>query len=583
MSSLHLYRRLLGYLGPHRAQLGLALVLSIVAAAAQAAYAYLVGPLLEAVLTKGQATVGFAELSGAALLWKLPLALVAVAAIKAAAQYAQGGLMQAVGQQVVRTLRRQVYERLLRLGPSFFESRHSGELLSRFTSDVAQVEFSVTQALASYVKDTLQVLALLGVCAAIDPRLFALAFIVLPAAAWPVSRFARSVKKVAVRTQASLGRLSELLSEQLHNLPAVQAYRAEARALESFDVEQRAYLSAMRRSLFLRGAFTPTLELLGILGVALCIYAGASAVAAEPALAGKLVSFLAAALLMYQPLKALSGTFSSVAQGVGAAERLFEIADQPPIVDEGETAGPLREALVLDAVRLSYDGHKEALKGLSFTVPAGKKVALVGGSGAGKSTVFSALLGFVAPSSGGITWNGQPLSSLSRSSFREQLAWVPQEPVLFSGSVRHNLLLGRPKASEAEMWEALRLANAENFVRELPGALEEPVGERGSRLSGGQRQRLAIARALLKKPSLLLLDEPTSALDAQSEQAVQAGLSQLMAGRTTLVIAHRLSTVKEADLILVMEDGALVEQGTHHSLVAAGGRYASLLQAGFGS
>ncbi|HLL53279.1 MAG TPA: ABC transporter ATP-binding protein [Myxococcaceae bacterium] len=577
---LHVYRRLLGYLAPHRLAVVGALLASSVAAGAAALYAYLIGPLLKAVLTGASVELGPLSFSGSDLVTRFPLLVVAVAMAKAVAQLAQGGLMQATGQKVMSALRRDLYARLLALPPRFFETRHSGELLSRFTSDVAQVEFSVTQALASYVKDTLQVLALLGVCLAVDVRLFLLAFIVLPAATVPVSRFAKSLKKVATKTQASLGQLTELAAEQLHNLPVIQGYRGVPRALGRFDAEQDRYLTAMKRSLFIRGAFTPTLEVLGLVGVALAVGYGAKAIASEPGLSAKLLSFLAATLLMYQPLKALSGTFSLVVQGMGAAQLLFEIADEKAPADEGEEAAPLSGALGFEDVRLSYDGQREALKGATLTVPAGKRVALVGSSGAGKTTLFSALLRFVPVTGGQVTWDGRPLQALKPSSLRARIAWVPQEPVLFSGSVRQNLLMGRPDATDEALWEALRRAHAEGFVRALPQGLEEQVGERGSRLSGGQRQRLAIARAFLRQPSVLLLDEPTSALDAASEKEVQAGLAELMQGRTTLVIAHRLSTVRDADIIYVLEHGRVVEQGTHAELAGKRGRYAELLRQG---
>ncbi|MFL5351689.1 ABC transporter ATP-binding protein [Archangium sp.] len=573
------YTRLLSYLRPYRAPLAIAILASAVTAATTSAYAWLVGPLLKAVLMGSPVVLGSVKLEGGGLLWQFPLVMVVVAGLKALSQFLHNGLMQSTGQRVLSDVRRDLYTRLLALPPSFFERHHSGELLSRFTSDVAQVEFSVTQALSSYVKDTLQVLALLGSCMLIDGRLFLLAFVVLPAAAFPVSRFAKSLKKVTVRTQGSLGQLTELTSEQLHNLPIVQAYGGVPLALERFDAEQERYLTAMRRSLFIRGAFTPTLEVLGVIGVALAIGFGARAVADEPELSGKLLSFLAAALLMYQPLKALSGTASMVVQGLGAAQRLFEIADEPAPPDEGREAAPLAHALRLEGVRVAY-GQFEALRGVELTVRRGQRVALVGSSGAGKTTLFSVLLGFVPPSAGQVTWDGAPLEALKRSSVRERMAWVPQEPVLFSGSVRHNLLLGRPEADEAELWEALRRAHAEDFVRAFPAGLDEPVGERGARLSGGQRQRLAIARAFLRRPSLLLLDEPTSALDAASEREVQAGLAELMRGRTTLVIAHRLATVRDADRIYVLEQGAVVEHGTHDELVERRGRYAALLRQG---
>lgn len=555
-----------------------AIVASCFAAAAAASYAWLIGPLLESVLTGKAVSVANISFDERDLLWAFPLAMVGVASVKAVAQFLQNGLMLSAGQRAMNDLRQTLYSRLLALPPAFFDARHSGDLLSRFTHDVAQLEFAVTQAMSSWVKDSLQVLALLGVCFAIDVRLFVLAFIVLPAATIPVSRFARSVKRVATRTQGSLGRLNELASETLQNLPVVRAYNGEAQMLAKFDAEQARYLGAMKRSLFIRGAFTPTLEVLGIVGVALCIAFGAKAIAEEPALAGKLVSFLAAALLMYQPLKALSGTFGQVMQGLSAAGRLFEITEHPPVRDEGDTVAPLRTALELRGVRFSYPNGTEALGGVDLIVPAGKRVALVGSSGAGKTTLFSLLLGFDTPTAGELTWDGVPFEQLRRREVRAQLGWVPQEPVLFSGTVRQNLLVGRPDATDAQLWDALRRAHADGFVRGFTSGLEEELGERGSRLSGGQRQRIAIARAFLREPSVLLLDEPTSALDASSEREVQAGLAELMSGRTTLVIAHRLSTIREADLIYVLERGRVIEQGTHTSLLAQGGRYAELLR-----
>nr|WP_242594355.1 ABC transporter ATP-binding protein [Corallococcus exiguus] len=553
---------------------------SLTAAAATAAYAWIVGPLLRAVLTGAPVTVAGMTLAPEALLSRLPLLVVAVALVKATAQFLQGGLMQRLGQRVMADLRGFLYGRLLAQPPAFFEQRHSGELVSRFTSDVPLVEFSVTQALSSYVRDGLQICALLATCFLIDAKLFLFTFVVVPVTVVPVSRFARSLKKVATRSQANLGALSAITAEQLQNLPVVQAYGTVPRALESFDAEAEAYLTEMRRSLFIRGAFSPTVELLGIVGVAVAVAWGARAVSMDPTLAGRLLSFMAAALLLYQPVKSLSGTLSQVLTGLAAAERLFSLADSPVPPDVGAEAPPLSRALELSGVRATYSDGREALKGVDLTIPAGARVALVGPSGAGKTTLFSVLLGFLPPSGGEVKWDGVPLSSLKASSVRAQLAWVPQEPVLFSGTVRHNLRLGQPDATDDALWEALRLAHAEDFVRALPGGLDEPVGERGSRLSGGQRQRLALARAFLRRPSLLLLDEPTSALDATSEAAVGAGLQALMKGRTVLVIAHRLSTVRDADLIAVVEGGQVVEAGTHEQLLALRGRYARLLGEG---
>jgi len=286
-------------------------------------------------------------------------------------------------------------------------------------------------------------------------------------------------------------------------------------------------------------------------------------------------------LLMYQPVKSLSGNFSQVLVGLGAAERLFEILDA---VVEPERSEPVTalEALELKDLRFSYGDGREALSGVSFSVKAGEHVALVGASGAGKSTVFSLLLGFSSASSGTLTWNGADVKLRSRRSIRDHLAWVPQEPVLLSGTVRENLWMAKEGATDAELWTALEHAHATTFVKALPLGLDERIGERGATLSGGQRQRLAIARAFLKAPSLLLLDEPTSALDAGTEQEVQAGLSELMTNRAVLVIAHRLATVRSADRIVVMEQGRVVEQGTWDTLMKENGSFARLVAHGLG-
>ncbi|WP_043431351.1 ABC transporter ATP-binding protein [Cystobacter fuscus] len=578
--SPHVYRRLLGYVRPYRLLLAAGLGASLVAAGATSTYAWLVGPLLRAVLTGGPVELAGVKLSGEHLLGVLPLMVVGVAVLKAGANYLQGGWMQRLGQRVMADLRASLYARLLSWPPAFFERQHSGELLTRFTADVPLVEFSVTQALSSYVRDGLQIVALLATCLLIDAKLFLLTFVVMPLTVLPVRAFTRSLKKVAQRSQTSLGALTALTAEQLQTLPVVRAYGAGPRALARFETEAARYLGEMRRSLFLRGAYSPTVELMGMVGVAVAVAWGARAISGDPSLSGRLLSFITATLLLYQPVKSLSGTLSQVVTGLVGAERLFALADQPVPPDEGEDALPLTQALTLSGLRVTYPDGREALRGVDLTVPAGARVALVGASGAGKTTLFSVLLGFLPPSGGTVAWDGVPLSRLKPSRVRERLAWVPQEPVLFSGSVRHNVLLGRPDASDADVWEALRLAHAEDFVRALPGGLDEPVGERGARLSGGQRQRLALARAFLRQPSVLLLDEPTSALDAQSEAAVGAGLATLMKGRTVLVIAHRLSTVRDADLIVVLDAGRVVEAGTHAELSARGGRYAQLLGEG---
>jgi subfamily B ATP-binding cassette protein MsbA len=571
--------RLLALLRPSARLVAGAVLAAMVSAAAAAGYAWLIGPLLRSVLLSEPMRLVGLYTSPERARWLLPGLLVALAVVKAGAQLLQTGWMQVAGQRALATLRADLYAHLLALPPATHESRASGDVLSRLTADVAQVEFSVTQALTTWVRDALQLLALLGVCLVLDWRLFALSFVVFPAALIPITRFARAVKRAARTTQGRLGNLTALVGEQLHALPVVQAFGMEPRVRTAFDAEQARYLREMDRSLLLRGSASPSIELLGITGLALALAVGAQAVRAEPALASHLMSYVGAVLLMYGPLKTLSSTLTQVVAGVGAAERVFELEDRRAPPDRGEQAPPLHRALRLEDLRIQY-GEVDALRGLTLELPAGKTVAVVGASGAGKSTLFSALLRFVDPAGGRILWDGQDVRGYSRASVRARIAWVPQEPVLFAGSVRDAVRVGKPDATDPEVWSALARAHGAEFVRALPRGLDTLVGERGAQLSGGQRQRLAIARAFVREPSLLLLDEPTSSLDAASEALVQAGLAELKAGRTTLVIAHRLSTVRKADLIVVLEAGRVVEQGNHEQLVAHGTVYRRLLDRG---
>ncbi|MGV3622095.1 MAG: ABC transporter transmembrane domain-containing protein, partial [Archangium sp.] len=363
-SDKRIWLRVLRRVTPFRGELAGAVFLSLLAASAGSVWASLVGPLLRGVLGGGAMSWGPFELSRDDLMWKVPLAIVGVAAVKGISSWLHAGLMGRVSQGTLSKLRDELYGRLLVLPPKWFEQRHSGELLSRFTSDVAQLEFASGQALSALTRDSMQVLGLLTVCFVTDWRLALVVFLVLPGTIIPVSRFARGVKKTATKSQASLGQLSMIAAEQLHNLPVVQAYRAEDAALSRFDEEQDRYLSVMRRSLFLRGAFSPTTEFLGIIGVAAAVVVGTRAVQLDPSLAGSFVSFLAAALLMYQPVKSLSNTVSQLSQGAGAAARLFEVLDAKPDVDAGGDAGPLKSALRFDDVRLTYADGREALRGL---------------------------------------------------------------------------------------------------------------------------------------------------------------------------------------------------------------------------
>jgi len=550
-----------GWIRPFRTQVALAALAALVAALAGSGFTTVVGPLLHGMLAGETGSWPVLQLAGL---------VVALAGARALSMWVHTGLMQGVAQKVLSRLRADLHRHVLALGPAWHQAHHSGEVVARFSLDVDRVELTVGQVLTSALRDGLQVVALLGACLVIDVRLFALAFVVVPLMAWPVSRFAKALKKVAVGAQQSLGGLTVLAAETLQNLAVVQTTQSEGVVLEKADQEHRVYLGLMRRSLLVRGAFTPTLEVLGIAGVALALALGVRAVQQEPALAPKLLSFLAAALLVYQPVKGLSGAFGQLSQGLAAAGRLTEVLDAPVMPDEGTSCGPLTGALAFEGVRVRFGDDREGLKGLDLSLPAGKLIALVGESGSGKTTLLRTVLRLLEPSAGRVLWDGTPLSTIAPSSLRAQVAWMPQEAVVLSGTVRDNLLLAKPGATEDELWAALTSAHADTFVRARPGGLDAPVGERGNQLSGGQRQRLAMARVFLAAPSVLLLDEPTSALDAEAQAAVEEGLRALRAGRTVLMAAHRLETVRDADLVVVLRDGQVLKQGRPDEVLAGG-------------
>jgi ATP-binding cassette, subfamily B, bacterial MsbA len=580
-STLAMAKRLAHWVKPHRAALLMGTLFSLISAVGTAVWTSLVGPLLKSLLAGGNAQWGPFTLSQESLFFEVPVAIVLVATVKAVSQFASASILASVSQRSMHHFRTSLYETLLAQEVSYFESQHSGSILAHFSSDLGHIEGSFGQALGSVAKDVLQILALLLVCLFIDARLFFIMFIVIPGGAIPVARFARLAKKAAKSSQASVSALSTLAVEATNNSQIVQAFSLEKALLQKFDDEQARYLSAMKRSLFARAAFSPSTEFLGVLGAAAVVAIGSAAIAKEPALASSVLSFLTASLMMYQPVKSLSNTMGQLSVGTEAARRLLKLIDSPPLAltSEAHVAPPLAREIEFKNVSLSFDDGRAALNAISFTVKKGSVVALVGPSGAGKSSVLLLLQRFRRATQGQILWDGKDIEHLSVDSTRGAMAWVSQEPVLFSRSVRENLCWARPGASDAQVWQALELAFAADFVRQLPLQLDEVIGERGGTLSGGQRQRLAIARAFLREPQILLLDEATSALDAESQAEVQKGLDRLKKNRTVLLVAHRLETVKLADEILVFETGHIVERGTFSQLEKASGLFSRLLHA----
>ncbi|NTX66924.1 ABC transporter ATP-binding protein [Myxococcus sp. CA051A] len=574
--------RLLRYARPHVAVLVVAFVCMALVGVTTGAYAYLTGPALRFLLSGGEdgfsganSVPWLSSLPRDAALWGFPLLMVVVGVVKGVGYLGQFYFMGLFAQRVVRDVRRELFMKLTSLSPAQLARQRQGDLLSRFTSDVTAVEAAAMYTVGSYLRDSLQVIILAGVALSMSPLLGGLMLVVIPLAALPASKLTRKVLKGTREGQTQLGHLAGQLHEGLGGLRTIQAFNGQSAELARFASHAKAHEDAVVGAAWARGAVPGVMEVLAAAALAGALAYAAGARLMEPE---ALLSLLTAVILVYQPVKDLGRVTQFAMQAGAAGERLFALLDlKHPVLDAPDAvpAPPLSESIRLEDVRFSY-GDRPALDGVTLELKAGQVTALVGGSGGGKSTVTTLLLRFERPQAGRLLLDGVDMDRYTAASLREQLALVTQEPLLFQGSVLENLRYARPDATREDVEAAARVANADGFIRALPQGYDTRIGERGVTLSGGQRQRLCIARAVLARARVLVLDEATSSLDPESEREVQAALAAVLPGRTALVIAHRLSTVVNADVLHVMEAGRAVESGTHAELLQKGGRYAAL-------
>ena len=569
-STLYLIRRLIresvrNYMG----WIGLALVCMALMAAATALSAWLMKPVVNDVFINHRQEV----------LWLVGGAVLVTFLVKGLANYGQATLMSYVGMRIIADTQNRLFAHLARMDLAFFHNTPTGKLISRFTIDINQMRVAVSNGLTGFGKDFLSLVGLIIVMFVQDWGLAAISFFVFPVAVLPIVRIGRRMRRVTANTQEELGQFTTLLEQTFQGVRVVKAYSMEGYEMGRVaDIVKRIFRLSFRAART-RALSSPIMESLGGLAVAVVIVYGGLQVIEQKLDAGSFFSFITALLLAYEPMKRLANLNASLQEGLAGAQRLFTVLDEEPGILEKPDAQDLavREgAIRLDDVRFAYVPGKPALDGVSIAVPAGRTVALVGPSGAGKSTILNLIPRFFDVDSGSVTIDGTDVRDATFASLFGNIALVSQEITLFDDTVRANIAYGRAGAGEDDIVAAARHAAAHDFITELPQGYDTVVGERGIKLSGGQRQRLAIARAMLKNSRILLLDEATSSLDTESERQVQAALDTLMQGRTTLVIAHRLSTIVGADIIYVIDEGRIVESGSHAELLARNGVYAHL-------
>jgi ATP-binding cassette, subfamily B, bacterial MsbA len=499
----------------------------------------------------------------------ISLSLPLIFLLKGICSYGQGYLMSYIGQKIVMDLRNDLFEHYHLLSLDYFENKRTGSIISRITNDVGVIQNAISSGLVSLVKDGLTIIGLIALMFYLHWRFAMYTIIFSPFMIYVLVIFGKKLRRVSTESQQKTADIYSILLETISGIKIVKAFCAQDKEIERFEKENRNFFDITMRSMRVIALSPPLMEFIGVLGSTIFVWYGGLEVIRGYWTAGAFFSFVGAALSTYTPIKSFSNTNAVLQQTIAASERIFKVLDTAPTVMEAKDAVPLpllQKDIIFEKICFSYDSE-QVLRDIDLRVKTGEIIAIVGPSGSGKTTMVNLIPRFYDPTAGVITMDGYDLKGVTLSSLRNQIGIVTQETILFSDTVRNNIAYGSPQATEKEIIKAAKAANAHNFISAMEQGYNALIRDRGTNLSGGERQRIAMARAILRDPRILILDEATSALDSESEQIVQEALDQLMVKRTTFIIAHRLSTIRKADKIVVLEKGKIVDIGKHQELL----------------
>ncbi|MEK7306773.1 MAG: lipid A export permease/ATP-binding protein MsbA [Nitrospirota bacterium] len=572
---MRLYLRLLVFLKPYWPKLAAAFLCAGIVALSTAGYAWLVKPVLDDIFIRKDQF----------MLFILPVIILAVTVLKSLSQYGKGYLMRYVGSRSIADIRERLYERIILLPIGFHSNNATGKMISRVINDVGVMQSGMSGAIKDIFQQTVTMIALFFVIFYQNGRLAVIAILIFPFAYFTIVKMGRRLKRISHSSQERMSDLTTLLQETLSGIRIVKAFGMEAYEVRRFSSKNSEYFQRIMKGVKVSELSSPLMEAIGAVGAVAIIWAGGYEVVQGRMTPGAFFSFLTACWLLYAPVRQLGTANNEIQQALAAAERVFHVMDEETEIgrDTGKQGiSSVKEAIEFRSVYFRYDGIEEGIiSDINLNVKAGEVIAVVGSSGSGKTSLLNLLPRFYEPTSGSILIDGVDIRDITIPSLRGQIGIVGQETFLFDDTVRNNIAYGRVDVGMEEIISAAIAAYADQFIKGLPDGYNTMIGERGNRLSGGERQRLAIARAILKDPPILILDEATSSLDTESEYMVQKALFNLMQGRTAFVIAHRLSTIQHADKIIVIEKGRIVEEGSHEELLRRKGAYHRLYQMQF--